>query len=261
MKPLDPRLLRYARTTRIFLLSSVALGTATAALIIAQATLLAGMLTRAFLGGATLSGLRTPMLLLLAVVAGRALVAWLQEVAAHRSSAAVKSQLRGRLLAHAMALGYDGTVWTWGASEFGERGNKEKGFERVARQTESWFEARDKPIRVPGLSGVKQIAAGGKRDYALLSDGQVMAWGEDRDGDLGVEENGSEEELCLGEVHAITPVQCSTIPRAVKVKNLGKLSGVERIAAGEETAYAIGSGGKKVAAAEAGLEVGTILGA
>lgn len=105
MKPLDPRLLRYARTTRIFLLSSVALGTATAALIIAQATLLAGMLTRAFLGGATLSGLRTPMLLLLAVVAGRALVAWLQEVAAHRSSAAVKSQLRGRLLAHAMALG------------------------------------------------------------------------------------------------------------------------------------------------------------
>ncbi|WP_433243083.1 thiol reductant ABC exporter subunit CydD [Actinomadura nitritigenes] len=105
MKPLDPRLLRYARTTRIFLLSSVALGTATAALIIAQATLLADMLTRAFLGGATLTGLRTPMLLLLAVVAARALVAWLQETAAHRSSAAVKSQLRGRLLAHAMALG------------------------------------------------------------------------------------------------------------------------------------------------------------
>ncbi len=150
--------------------------------------------------------------------------------------------------AHALALGYDGTVWTWGASEFGERGNKEKGFERVARQTESWFKARDKPTRVPGLTGVKQIAAGGKRDYALLSDGEVMAWGEDRDGDLGVEENGSEEELCLGEVHAITPVQCSTIPRAVKVKNLGKLSGVERIGAGEETAYAIGSGGKKVAA-------------
>ncbi|HEU5029397.1 MAG TPA: thiol reductant ABC exporter subunit CydD [Spirillospora sp.] len=105
MKPLDPRLLRYARTTRIFLLSSVALGTATAALIIAQATLLADMLTRAFLGHATLTGLRTPMLLLLGVVLGRALVAWLQEIAAHRSSAAVKSQLRGRLLAHAMALG------------------------------------------------------------------------------------------------------------------------------------------------------------
>ena len=105
MKPLDPRLLKYARTTRVFLLSSVALGTATAGLIIAQATLLADMLTRAFLGGATLAGLRTPLVLLLAVVLARTLVAWLQEVAAHRSSAAVKSQLRGRLLARALALG------------------------------------------------------------------------------------------------------------------------------------------------------------
>ncbi|TDD70609.1 thiol reductant ABC exporter subunit CydD [Actinomadura darangshiensis] len=105
MKPLDPRLLRYARTTRLFLLASVALGAATAGLIIAQATLLAGMLTRAFLDGASLTDLRTPLILLLAVVLGRTLVAWLQEVAAHRSSAAVKSQLRGRLLARALALG------------------------------------------------------------------------------------------------------------------------------------------------------------
>ncbi|MEU8344716.1 thiol reductant ABC exporter subunit CydD [Spirillospora sp. NPDC048832] len=105
MKPLDPRLLKYARTTRVFLLSSVALGTATAGLIIAQATLLADMLDRAFLHGAALADLRAPLLLLLAVVLGRTLVAWLQEVAAHRSSAAVKSQLRGRLLARAVGLG------------------------------------------------------------------------------------------------------------------------------------------------------------
>ncbi|TYK50447.1 thiol reductant ABC exporter subunit CydD [Actinomadura decatromicini] len=105
MKPLDPRLLKHARTTRVFLVASVALGTATAGLIIAQATLLADMLTRAFLGGASLSDLRVPLFLLLAVVLGRSLVAWLQEVAAHRSSAAVKSQLRGRLLAHALRLG------------------------------------------------------------------------------------------------------------------------------------------------------------
>ncbi|MEV3921339.1 thiol reductant ABC exporter subunit CydD [Actinomadura coerulea] len=105
MKPLDPRLLRHARTTRPFLAASVLLGAATAGLIIAQATLLAGMLTRAFLHGASLGDLRTPLLLLLAVVLARTLVAWLQEVAAHRSSAAVKSQLRGRLLARALALG------------------------------------------------------------------------------------------------------------------------------------------------------------
>nr|WP_239066972.1 thiol reductant ABC exporter subunit CydD [Actinomadura bangladeshensis] len=98
-------MLTYARTTRVFLLSSVALGTATAGLIIAQATLLADMLARAFLGGASLADLRTPLLLLLAVILARTLVAWLQEVAAHRSSAAVKSQLRGRLLARALGLG------------------------------------------------------------------------------------------------------------------------------------------------------------
>ena len=88
-----------------------------------------------------------------------------------------------------MALRYNGTVSTWGASEFGERGNKEKGCERTARQSESWFVARDRPTQVPGLSGVKQIAAGGTRDYALLSNGEVMAWGDDEKGQLGVEES------------------------------------------------------------------------
>ncbi len=102
MKPLDPRLLTYARSARTYLACSVLLGTATAGLIIAQATLLAGLIAHAFAGG---TYARTPMLLLLAVVAARALVAWLQEVTAHRSSASVKAQLRGRLLEHALRLG------------------------------------------------------------------------------------------------------------------------------------------------------------
>ncbi|MCO5969297.1 thiol reductant ABC exporter subunit CydD [Actinoallomurus soli] len=105
MRPFDPRLLRYARTTRAYLALSVILGAATAGLVIAQATLLAGLIGDAFLGGASLAASRTPLLLLLAVVAGRALVAWLQEVAAHRTSAAVKSRLRGLLLERAVALG------------------------------------------------------------------------------------------------------------------------------------------------------------
>src|ERR671938_267361 len=60
VKPIDPRLLRYARATR---------------------------------------------LLLVAVAGGRALVSWLTELAAHRASAAVKSELRGRLLERAVELG------------------------------------------------------------------------------------------------------------------------------------------------------------
>ncbi len=46
-----------------------------------------------------------PLLLLAAVAVGRAVVAWLTERAAHRASAAVKSELRGRLLERAAALG------------------------------------------------------------------------------------------------------------------------------------------------------------
>ena len=105
MRPLDPRLLRYARAARTYLLVTVGLGVAVAALVIAQATLLAGLLSDAYLGGADLADLRVPLLLLVAVIVGRAAVAWAQESAAHRSSAGVKSELRRQLLGRAVGLG------------------------------------------------------------------------------------------------------------------------------------------------------------
>ena len=105
MKPLDRRLLRYARTTRTYLAACVTLGLALAGLLIAQATLLADMITGAFLDGRTLSDLETPLILLGAVVIGRALVTWTQQVAAYRCSAAAKAQLRSRLLDHTVRLG------------------------------------------------------------------------------------------------------------------------------------------------------------
>jgi ATP-binding cassette subfamily C protein CydCD len=105
VKPIDPRLLRYARATRLFMLAVVALGVVGAALVIAQAMLIAEVVVGAFQHGDSLAALRTPLLLLAAVAVGRALVAWLTELAAHRASAAVKSELRGRLLERATALG------------------------------------------------------------------------------------------------------------------------------------------------------------
>ena len=105
MKPFDPRLMRYARATRTFLAVTVGLGAAVAGLAIAQATLLADVLSRAFLGAADLGDLRTPLVLLGAVVLGRAAVAWGQDVVADRASAAVKSALRRQLLARAVGLG------------------------------------------------------------------------------------------------------------------------------------------------------------
>ncbi|MFG2591631.1 thiol reductant ABC exporter subunit CydD [Streptomyces sp. NPDC048438] len=107
MKPIDPRLLRYARATRFFLAAVVALGLVGAALVIAQAMLVAEVVVGGFEDGLTVSGLRTPLLLLAAVALGRAFVAWLTELAAYRASSAVKSELRGRLMERASGLGPD----------------------------------------------------------------------------------------------------------------------------------------------------------
>ncbi|MFE0676514.1 thiol reductant ABC exporter subunit CydD [Streptomyces sp. NPDC058867] len=105
MKPIDPRLLRYARATRLFLMAVVGLGVVGALLVIAQAMLIAEVVVGAFQHGMSVAELRTPLLLLAAVAVGRAVVAWLTELAAHRASAAVKSELRGRLLDRAAELG------------------------------------------------------------------------------------------------------------------------------------------------------------
>ncbi|MFE7597213.1 thiol reductant ABC exporter subunit CydD [Streptomyces sp. NPDC057494] len=105
VKPIDPRLLRYARATRLFLIAVVALGLVGAALVIAQAMLIAEIVVGAFQKAESVADLTTPLLLLAGVAVARGLVSWLTELAAHRASAAVKSELRGRLLGRAAALG------------------------------------------------------------------------------------------------------------------------------------------------------------
>jgi thiol reductant ABC exporter CydD subunit len=107
VRALDPRLLRYARATRAFLFVSVALGVLGALLILAQAWLLADVVARAFIGGRSLAQLHTPLVVLLVVVVARAVLVWVAELAASRSSARAKSQLRTALLARIPALGAD----------------------------------------------------------------------------------------------------------------------------------------------------------
>jgi thiol reductant ABC exporter CydD subunit len=98
VRALDERLLLYARATRVFLFVVVVLGVLSALLIVAQAWLLADVVSSAFLGGRSLVELRTALIVLLLVVLARATVAWAAELAASRSSARAKSQLRGALL-------------------------------------------------------------------------------------------------------------------------------------------------------------------
>jgi ATP-binding cassette subfamily C protein CydCD len=109
VRALDPRLLRYARETRTFLLVSVGLGVLSALLILAQAWLLADVVAGAFRHGRDLAQLQRPLAVLLGVVLARATVAWAAELAASRCSARAKSQLRGALLERAATLGLDGS--------------------------------------------------------------------------------------------------------------------------------------------------------
>ena len=104
MRPVDPRLLRYAAAARGYLVLAVATGLVAVALILAQAGLLAHALASAALGtgAAALAG---TLGLLLAVLAARALTSYGGELAALRAAAAVKSQLRRKLTAHLVRLG------------------------------------------------------------------------------------------------------------------------------------------------------------
>ncbi|MFE3882690.1 thiol reductant ABC exporter subunit CydD [Streptomyces lydicus] len=105
VKPVDPRLLRYAHATRGFLVAVVVLGLAGAGLVIGQAMVIAAIVVGAFQHHLDLGALVTPLALLAAVSVGRGLVSWLTELAAHRAGAAVKSELRMRLIERAARLG------------------------------------------------------------------------------------------------------------------------------------------------------------
>ncbi|OYN96187.1 thiol reductant ABC exporter subunit CydD [Enemella evansiae] len=106
--PIDPRLLTRARATRGFLIASVVVGSATALLVVAQAWLLSRIVARVFDAGAQPSaaeaarlpfgGVAAALGVLALVIVGRAVLAWFGSWLAHRSAAAVKSQLRADII-------------------------------------------------------------------------------------------------------------------------------------------------------------------
>ncbi|MFA7249511.1 MAG: thiol reductant ABC exporter subunit CydD [Dehalococcoidia bacterium] len=104
LRALDARLLRAARGAVVALGAAVALGAISALLAIAQATLLSSAIAAA-VDGAGASALRTALIALAAVFAGRAIAGWAQQAAAYRASVSVKSNLRRRLVERVATLG------------------------------------------------------------------------------------------------------------------------------------------------------------
>ncbi|MFN8516914.1 MAG: Ig-like domain repeat protein [Thermomicrobiales bacterium] len=81
---------------------------------------------------------------------------------------------------HSLALRADGTLLAWGDDTRGQLGDGAAGGEPGCAG-----DCNPTPQPVPGVSNVAAIAAGGRHNLALLTDGTVLAWGSDGFGQLG----------------------------------------------------------------------------
>ena len=105
MRPLDPRLLKYASSARRHIILISILGIVTAVLVIAQTLALSAVLSPAVTSGASLTQVRTPLLFLVAIVIARAAVIGVREALGHRAADRTIRELRGRVLTHISSLG------------------------------------------------------------------------------------------------------------------------------------------------------------
>jgi alpha-tubulin suppressor-like RCC1 family protein len=127
---------------------------------------------------------------------------------------------------HNLALLGDGTVKAWGGNGSGELGNGSHTGPETCGRYPFQEACSTSPVPVSGLAEVVAVSAGATHSLALLSDGTVMAWGENEYGELG-DGTHTGPEPC-----GATP--CSTTPVAVS-----GLSGVIAISAGYHHSLAL----------------------
>lgn len=145
-----------------------------------------------------------------AVLIGRNLTLKAKAWASGSPDSAVKAALyqsTGQIVAglnHSLALGEDGTLWSWGQNNYGQLG--------IGSTADQWF-----PGLVSGLSNVAVAAGGIYHSVAAKADGTVWAWGYNAYGQVG---DGTMTQR-------LTPVQVSG------------LSGVVAVAAGDMSVFII----------------------
>lgn len=83
---------------------------------------------------------------------------------------------------HSFALQRDGTVWAWGLNDRGQLGVATTD---VCTVYSVAYSCSTRPVRVPALSGVRQLSVGTYHSLALTNAGTVLAWGYNNRGQLG----------------------------------------------------------------------------
>ena len=105
-----------------------------------------------------------------------------------------------------VALGADGTVWTWGFNDQRQLGDG----------TAVQYRTTAQPIdAVSGLSGVSAVAAGGRHVLVLKWDGTVWGWGWNEFGQLGDGTN----------VNRAYPVRSGSLQNIVAIDSHSRTSG------------------------------------
>jgi len=134
---------------------------------------------------------------------------------------------------------HEGEVVTWGAAEFGERGNGESGFEKENSEF-----PRSYAMFVPHLKHIVAIAAGGNDDFAIQEEGgktTLWSWGENIFGHLGIGSLTGPTE-CKGENKV--EQACATEPQKVHIPELAEGVKVIGVSSYKFGAYALLSNGK-----------------
>jgi alpha-tubulin suppressor-like RCC1 family protein len=133
----------------------------------------------------------------------------------------------------AFAVKADGTVWAWGWNAEAELGLGTAGGPACYANTSAANCAGLSPVQIPGLTGVAKIVSGSSSTtYAVKTDGTVLSWGWNADGELG---NGTAGGVCAD------PGQTNCVgftPAAVS-----GLTGVTNAVAGISHALALKSDG------------------
>jgi thiol reductant ABC exporter CydD subunit len=102
---IDPRLLRFVRSSRLALGLTICLGFLGGVFIVLQARFLSQVVSRVFLQGQSLGDLTALLRLLLGVIVLRACFAWGSDVAAKMAAVRIKTDLRHQLFRHILELG------------------------------------------------------------------------------------------------------------------------------------------------------------
>ncbi|HYN10569.1 MAG TPA: hypothetical protein VES67_24510 [Vicinamibacterales bacterium] len=86
---------------------------------------------------------------------------------------------------HVLARARDGSVYAWGRGDFGQLGIGPLPVINFRTRSPSALNYMPFPVRVPNLADVVAISAGARHSLALLKDGTVQAWGENKWGQIG----------------------------------------------------------------------------